>query len=177
MPNSMLGNTVTVGERPVRHNTLWSIAYCSRMKTPFTDEELASLASHADARNKMLGVVGVLFVAETSFLQVLEGRKSAVRWLYSKISDDGRHQGVTKLADRPIDQRAFTGWNMRLLFEEDLLEFSRLQILEGIRSASSLDTTHKFGPAELADLQSIPPLLARGVVSNQVRVCRPSVTG
>jgi hypothetical protein len=130
------------------------------MSKSLTDEGLVSLAVHADARNQTLGIVGVLFVAGNRFMQVLEGEKAPVRWLYAQIAEDSRHRRMTKLMDGPIERRAFIGWSMRLLGETDLSDNSRYSVLKAIGSADFLDVEKKPAMSDLADLQLCPAALA-----------------
>jgi len=146
------------------------MAYCSRMASPLSDDALAGLAIHADARNQTLDVVGVLFVAGGRFLQVLEGERAAVRWLYDVIAQDPRHRRVTKLMDMPIERRAFDGWSMRLICDADLADRSWMTVLKSLETARLLDAGERARISAPQDLRSVPPALVRSVLG---RVGRP----
>jgi hypothetical protein len=148
---------------------LWSMAYCSRMSTPLSDDALAGLAIHAAARNRTLGIVGVLFVAGNRFLQVLEGERGSLLWLYSQIAEDTRHRRVTRLMDMPIQQRAFTGWSMRLICETDLAASTRLSIVESLESASFLDSGEEVRLSRLDKLRKSSAVLVDTVLGRGLR--------
>lgn len=147
-----------------RSSGLWTVAYCSRMAVPLSDDELGRLAIHADIRNRTLDIVGVLFVAGGRFLQVLEGEWAAVRWLYDVITEDPRHRRVTKLMDMPIERRAFDGWSMRLVCDTDLADDSRLNILRSLETAKALDGDDPAECSGLGELRSLPAALVGAVL-------------
>jgi hypothetical protein len=173
-------DTVDAGQRDVipggvptrRSSGLWTTAYCSRIAVPLPDDDLASLAIHADARNRTLDIVGVLFVAGNRFLQVLEGERGAVQWLYDVITEDSRHRRVTKLADMPIQRRAFDGWSMRLICDADIHDSSRAIVLQSLETARVLDADERSGPSGLRDLRACPAVLARAVLGRAGRATR-----
>jgi hypothetical protein len=96
------------------------MAYCSWRAPDVDDDELVWLVQCAQARNLGLGVTSALFVAGDQFLQVLEGPREPVAWLYHHIADDYRHDFVVNVLDGPIAQRAFDGWSLRLMSAGDL---------------------------------------------------------
>ncbi|MDB5479121.1 MAG: hypothetical protein JWO83_174 [Caulobacteraceae bacterium] len=158
-------------------NALWSMAYCSRMSAPLSDDELAKLAIHADERNQTLGIVGILFVAGNRFLQVLEGDRGAVRWLYDQIAEDTRHRRMTKLMDMPIEQRAFGGWSMRLICETDVAETLRMPVLEALESAAVLDADEGAGWSGLGELRACPAALVSGILGRRGKFNRLATAG
>jgi hypothetical protein len=88
------------------------IIYLSWATTPFSDDQLRTLLSHARRCNAEVGITGFLLYGNNCFLQVLEGEEVAVRALYEYIKSDARHRDVTAYADKPIAQRAFAEWEM-----------------------------------------------------------------
>jgi hypothetical protein len=161
---------VILGHIPTRRSSgPWTIAYCSRTAAPLSEDELASLAIHADTRNRTLDIVGVLFVAGNRFLQVLEGERGAVQWLYDVVAEDSRHRRVTKLMDMPIQRRAFDGWSMRLICDADLHDASRAIVLRSLETAKVLDADERSGLSGLRDLRACPAVLARAVLGRAGR--------
>ena len=45
-------------------------------------------------------------------MQVLEGEKGEVQYIYKKIEADKRHRHITKIADDFIEERSFKDWSM-----------------------------------------------------------------
>jgi hypothetical protein len=99
------------------------------MREPLLDAEIANLAIHAQTRNHTLGITGILFLSGDRFVQILEGDRGAVSWLYALIAADPRHQDVMTVADAPLDRRAFMGWYMRLMTADDLSSSERETVL------------------------------------------------
>jgi len=58
------------------------------------------------------GITGFLIFDKASFVQVLEGDQAAVLEAYARISDDPRHNGLTIIATRLVETRAFSDWAM-----------------------------------------------------------------
>jgi len=112
-----------------------------------SDDDLANLAIHANTRNRQLGIEGVLFVTETRFLQVLEGRHGALKWIYDKISLDDRHAGIAKILDVPIKRCVFSGWPMRLVCDSDLKESARRAVAEAFAFADAHAVFNEIGPS------------------------------
>ncbi|WP_051222767.1 BLUF domain-containing protein [Conexibacter woesei] len=73
---------------------------------------LGEIFATARLNNRRLDVTGALMISDGAFVQVLEGDDGVVRELYATISGDPRHQNVTLLDERPIDDRAFGRWAM-----------------------------------------------------------------
>ena len=89
------------------------LVYTSTTTILLTEAELRQLLAHWRATNTRLGITGVLLYSEGQVMQVLEGEAPAVHCLFAAIADDARHRSVTKLADGPVDGRAFADWSMR----------------------------------------------------------------
>ncbi|HEX8328161.1 MAG TPA: BLUF domain-containing protein [Hymenobacter sp.] len=89
------------------------LVYTSVASAHLSEDELQRLLGHWRDTNAALGVTGVLLYSEGNILQVLEGRDDAIHPLYKTIEADVRHRSVTKLADGPVQSRAFAEWSMR----------------------------------------------------------------
>jgi two-component system response regulator RegA len=129
-----------------------------------TDDEVVNIAMHANARNPQLGIQGVLFIAEDRFLQVIEGRRGALAWLYNRIALDDRHAQVTKLFDMPIRRFAFRGWPMRLISEADLTEPARKAVI----AAFALADAQPFSKGAGLPLKGVPVDIATAIVAGVI---------
>lgn len=89
------------------------LVYTSTATILLTETELLQLLGPWRATNARLGVTGVLLYSEGQVMQVLEGEAPVVHHLFAAIAGDARHRSVTKLADGPVDGRAFADWSMR----------------------------------------------------------------
>ncbi|MDP4625566.1 MAG: BLUF domain-containing protein [Akkermansiaceae bacterium] len=91
---------------------IFRITYLSRPAWPFTDTDLDDIESKSVAANNSRDVTGLLIVNGDRILQILEGRESAVRELYTKIEADARHT-ITKLVSAMEDEeRLLLTWSM-----------------------------------------------------------------
>ena len=88
------------------------LMYVSRAVPAVDQEELLAILRKSKANNPGQGVTGVLCFSEGTFLQVLEGGRSAVNKLYNRIASDNRHTQVELLSYEEIGERRFAGWSM-----------------------------------------------------------------
>ncbi|WP_133273288.1 BLUF domain-containing protein [Hymenobacter radiodurans] len=91
---------------------LHRLVYQSTATLPMNDKELESLLKQARDWNAQHQLTGVLLYSEHSIMQVLEGPKDEVFYIFNKIKQDIRHRNVIKLADGEIQQRDFSQWSM-----------------------------------------------------------------
>ncbi|EGF92745.1 sensors of blue-light using FAD family protein [Asticcacaulis biprosthecium C19] len=63
-------------------------------------------------RNMAEGITGMLCYTDDVFLQILEGGRTEVSQLLTRIMRDDRHSDVTLLVFDEIDERAFSDWSM-----------------------------------------------------------------
>ena len=93
--------------------------------------ELNTILEASNRNNKEAGITGALIFDSLWFIQILEGDRDTVAATLRRISADDRHDNVTVMEARPIDNRQFGNWWMGLGF------------LRGDNSA--LYTRHGFG--------------------------------
>ena len=74
--------------------------------------EIAAILEASRRNNARCGVTGALIYNDGVFGQVLEGPAEAVEETFERIQLDDRHDGVTLLDIKPIDERRFTEWTM-----------------------------------------------------------------
>ena len=106
---------------------LHQLVYISQITAD--DSVLNSIHSHAVRNNTARTVTGMLLFVQGRFLQVLEGDRKDVHHTIEKIKEDSRHDHVTLLLDKPIEERNFSHWNMgfKHLQESELAQNSRFQ--------------------------------------------------
>ena len=88
------------------------VLYVSRAVGPQTTTVTASILATAQAHNRQNGIGGVLCQGKGLYLQVLEGERSAVNRLYSRITADRRHRDVEMLHFEEIAGRRYADWSM-----------------------------------------------------------------
>ena len=91
---------------------LMRLTYSSQLTPDVTAGKLDSLIARAAARNRSLGITGILAVENNRICQILEGPVDEVALLYERIKVDLRHVGVVELDRREIGSRRFQDWGM-----------------------------------------------------------------
>jgi len=91
---------------------MYHLIYMSSAVQPLYDDELAALLEQARRRNELDNITGALVYGDGRFMQIVEGEKSALDDLYNRLSQDKRHVGLVKLADKEIETRSFAEWSM-----------------------------------------------------------------
>ena len=91
---------------------MYSIVYGSRATTAFTSIDLAELLTECRAKNRRVGVTGMLMFENDRFLQALEGPEFVVRDLMGRIERDPRHDHVEVFREEAVGQRRFPDWSM-----------------------------------------------------------------
>lgn len=91
---------------------LLRLTYASRAAEWLSRDDLRRIAETAQARNRRLGLTGLLLYVEGDFLQVLEGPGASVEQVYEQIEADPRNKWVTRLSTERILRRAFEHWSM-----------------------------------------------------------------
>lgn len=96
---------------------LSSLIYCSKASSHLERDGrvLAQLLDHAERKNRVQGIGGVLCLSNGYLLQCLEGPSSRVVTLYDTIVADSRHCDCQLLDLRYIDARLFENWGMGYL--------------------------------------------------------------
>lgn len=79
-----------------------------------SEHDLHALVSDARARNRRLGVTGMLIYEGGSFLQTLEGPKDKLEALWSSIRHDPRHEDIEVLSEHIAPSRLFSDWDLLL---------------------------------------------------------------
>ena len=94
---------------------LTRLLYVSKPVGPITTFVTASLLENSRVSNKKLEITGVLCQGTGIYMQVLEGERSAINALYSRIIADTRHHQVELLSFEEVDQRRYGQWSMALV--------------------------------------------------------------
>jgi hypothetical protein len=103
-----------------RSGPVFRLIYRSRNLIPAAERkfQLGEIFSAARSKNKRAGVTGALLITEDRFAQALEGPEPAVRQLYARICQDGRHGQVELLETRDDQERVFGRWAMAKVAED-----------------------------------------------------------
>ncbi len=88
------------------------IIYVSSAVGPQTTTMTQAILEKSQAWNQANGITGVLCQGQGVFLQALEGERSTVTQLYSRIYADQRHTNVEMLHCESIIKRRYENWSM-----------------------------------------------------------------
>jgi blue light- and temperature-responsive anti-repressor len=77
-------------------------------------QDLEILAARARARNRSLGITGMLLFEDGCFLQSLEGPQRSLSALWASIKRDVRHNHIEVLSEHIATARLFSGWDLLL---------------------------------------------------------------
>ena len=94
---------------------LTRLLYVSKPVGPITTHVTASLLENSRLSNKKSEITGVLCQGSGIYMQVLEGERTAVNALYSRIITDIRHHQVELLSFEEVGQRRYGQWSMALV--------------------------------------------------------------
>lgn len=103
---------------------MFRLFYVSTAAPDFLPEHLDALVAAAADKNRALGITGILQFNGVNFGQVLEGAEAPVRALFETIERDRRHGGVVLLSARPVADKKFDDWGMKLLPTADFAGFA-----------------------------------------------------
>ncbi|ASM76347.1 blue-light sensor BLUF [Vitreoscilla filiformis] len=121
------------------------LLYASRAAVQLDAEELGTILRQARQHNPAQGITGALCFSDGTFLQLIEGGRSAVNALFQRISRDPRHTDVLLLHYTEISERRFANWTM------GQVQLSRVNpaLLLKYSEGTSLDPYALSGPAML----------------------------
>lgn len=88
------------------------VVYISAATAPMTKQDLAYLLHYCRQHNPRIGVTGMLFYGNGTFLQVLEGEERVIDELLDTIEQDPRHTDVQVIQRKPITEREYADWSM-----------------------------------------------------------------
>jgi hypothetical protein len=93
---------------------LYELVYNSMAVPANLDQvELEKILAGARARNREMGITGLLLFHKGEFVQLLEGERAAVETVYHDIIvKDRRHRALTVCWEQPVAHRNFTDWSM-----------------------------------------------------------------
>lgn len=88
------------------------LIYSSEPAQPLDDQQVMDILSTARRNNERNDVTGMLVFDSQAFLQVIEGGRDQLSALYASLVRDARHRRLTILGMGPVDERAFSSWQM-----------------------------------------------------------------
>ncbi len=92
------------------------LLYVSQPVGPITTTMTTLILEKSNSHNKKENITGVLCQGSGLWMQVLEGERSQVNLLYSRIMVDRNHRNVELLLMEEIPNRKFGQWSMALVY-------------------------------------------------------------
>jgi inosine/xanthosine triphosphate pyrophosphatase family protein len=89
--------------------------YVSKPVEPITTYVTTSILEASGINNKKAEITGVLCQGSGIYMQVIEGKRSAISALFARIMADKRHNTVELLCMEEINQRRYAQWSMALV--------------------------------------------------------------
>lgn len=90
------------------------LTYKSRAAFTPSPTDLDDLVHKARARNRSLGVTGMLLYENGNFLQTLEGPPQGLNEIWTAIREDKRHSQIEILSEHVVSARLFSDWDLLL---------------------------------------------------------------
>lgn len=90
------------------------LTYKSMATTNPTPADLKAMVSKARARNRELGITGMLLFEDGCFLQTLEGPPDQLDMVWNSIKRDPRHRDIQVLSEHVVNNRLFSAWDLML---------------------------------------------------------------
>ena len=119
---------------------MFHLIYLSTARKLFTDNDLLEMLTISVKNNTLRNVTGFLIYVEGRFIQVLEGKKTDVEFIFDKILNNNRHHQITVLEKHNIKKRNFETWSMGF---KSLSQDDELISIDGYSSISSLKSLDK----------------------------------
>ena len=94
---------------------LTRLLYVSKPVGPITTFVTSSILEVCSVNNKKAEITGVLCQGSGIYMQVIEGKRSAINALYSRIISDKRHSQIELLSFEEVNQRRYGHWSMALV--------------------------------------------------------------
>jgi hypothetical protein len=93
-------------------NRIYTLVYLSTSSNLNNEAQLENILKKSRHNNSLLNITGMLLYAQGIFVQVLEGDKSNVEYIYNKIMRDRRNFGAIRILDTYVEKRSFKTWAM-----------------------------------------------------------------
>ncbi len=127
---------------------MYRIIYFSAAIETTKEEELNAILLKSRTYNLANDITGILLHIDGDFLQILEGEKENVKYLFEKIKKDKRHRGVLTVIESEINQRQFPDWSMGFKYT-GYVEINKIKSLSGFNREAFLNADEKVTNAFL----------------------------
>ena len=130
--------------------SLYCLVYTSIASRKMSDDDLKVLLKTIRKNNEIRQVTGILLYLDPFFIQVLEGREAIVNNLFTRIKQDSRHNKVSLIYKKPIEERYFSDWTMGF----SKITYENISTMEGFSDFLQRPTAEFFSnsPSKVDEL-------------------------
>lgn len=114
---------------------MYYLIYTSAAEPGVREIEMHDILTEAIRNNELRNLTGLLVYDDGMFIQMLEGEKEDVEFIFEKIKKDERHFDVRTLSSGLSQMRHFPDWRMALEVTHEKT-FRQLEAYEGLNEAS-----------------------------------------
>lgn len=121
---------------------LYKVMYISSATQHMSTKELEKMMAKCRQKNAFFDITGYMVYHEGNIIQLLEGNRTSVEYIYNTIKLDSRHQNIIELCTASIEKRAFANWQMgfKLIDREQIHKVNTIQdLFQGELSLPQLD--------------------------------------
>jgi len=104
----------------------FAICYVSTATEKLNQDALEDLMDRSLQNNLKKDFKGILLYSGGNFLQVLEGEKTPLLQLYSKIEQDPRHKAIIQIVGKELKHGSYDGYETRILANDLFYDTSGL---------------------------------------------------
>lgn len=130
--------------------SLYCFVYTSIASRKMSDDDLKILLKTIRKNNEIRHITGILLYLDPFFIQVLEGREAIVNNLFTRIKQDSRHNKVSLIYRKPIEERYFSDWTMGF----SKITYENISTIEGFSDFLQRPTAEFFSnsPSKVDEL-------------------------
>lgn len=130
--------------------SLYCLVYTSIASRKMSDDDLKILLKTIRKNNEIRHITGILLYLDPFFIQVLEGREAIVNNLFTRIKQDSRHNKVSLIYRKPIEERYFSDWTMGF----SKITYENISTIEGFSDFLQRPTAEFFSnsPSKVDEL-------------------------
>lgn len=121
---------------------LYKVMYISSATQDMGAKELEAMMVKCRQKNAFFDITGYMVYHEGNVIQLLEGNRTSVDYIYNTIKLDSRHQNIIELCTAPIEKRAFANWQMgfKKIDRDQIHKVNTIQdLFQGELSLTQLD--------------------------------------
>lgn len=122
-------------------DSILRLLYTSQARIDLTEAEVVDILRASRENNAQRRITGILCYSKKDFIQVLEGPEQNVLNLYTRITEDARHQRCKLVSIDLSDKRIFESWSMGYISVSDN---KMQQLRHELPAKINHDNTDKF---------------------------------